>query len=233
MTPPRAWPLFIPRPARCHRVWQSRPTHPRGAGLSLLALVASTCHARMRSTTAIRLNTGIPERLRNRRMCWSGVPCELIWSGPARRGCCWQRCVLTGCIREEGPVFPQVTGHVVGLGGLEPPPSSLSAIGGLPLCNPAFSQVVRDRRGSSNAFLRSRPTSARIGHAAADKLEDQSVAGKVMGLPGGRGSPIRRRGPDCGQTACPTELWGRPVGRQVRPAHLTAPGWPPPRPAKP
>ena len=31
--------------------------------------------------------------------------------------------------------------------------------------------------------------------AAADKLGDQFVAGKVMGLPGGRGSPIERR--DC------------------------------------
>ena len=68
----------------------------------------------------------------------------------------------------------------------------LSAIERLPLCNPAFSQVVRDRQGPSNALLRSRPTSARIGHAAADKLEDQSVAGKVMGLPGGHGSPIER-----------------------------------------
>jgi hypothetical protein len=49
---------------------------------------------------------------------------------------------------------------------------------------------MRDRQGRSNALLRFRPTSARIEHAAADKLEDQSVAGKVMGLPGGRGSPI-------------------------------------------
>jgi hypothetical protein len=81
---------------------------------------------------------------------------------------------------------------MVGLAGLEPAASSLSAIGGSPLCNPAFSQVTRDRRGSSNALLRFRPTSARIGHAAADKLEDQFVAGKVMGLPGGRGSPIER-----------------------------------------
>ena len=35
----------------------------------------------------------------------------------------------------------------VGLGGLERPASSLSAITRLPLCNPAFLQVVRDRRG--------------------------------------------------------------------------------------
>jgi hypothetical protein len=34
-----------------------------------------------------------------------------------------------------------------------------------------------------------RPVSARIGHAAADKLEDQVVAGKVMGLPVGAAAP--------------------------------------------
>jgi hypothetical protein len=41
---------------------------------------------------------------------------------------------------------------MVGLGGLEPPPSSLSAIEGSPLCGPAFSQVTADRQGRSNAF---------------------------------------------------------------------------------
>jgi hypothetical protein len=41
----------------------------------------------------------------------------------------------------------------VGLGGLEPPTSSLSAIEGSPLCNPAFLQVVRDRQGRSNALF--------------------------------------------------------------------------------
>ena len=40
----------------------------------------------------------------------------------------------------------------VGLAGLEPAASSLSAIGGLPLCNPAFLQVKRVRKGRSNAF---------------------------------------------------------------------------------
>jgi hypothetical protein len=34
---------------------------------------------------------------------------------------------------------------VVGLGGLEPPASSLSAIKRLPLCNPALLQVTHDR----------------------------------------------------------------------------------------
>jgi hypothetical protein len=41
---------------------------------------------------------------------------------------------------------------VVGLPGLEPGTSSLSAITRLPLCNPAFLQVVLDRRGRSNAL---------------------------------------------------------------------------------
>jgi hypothetical protein len=41
---------------------------------------------------------------------------------------------------------------VVGLPGLEPGTSSLSAIEGSPLCGPAFSQVAADRRGRSNAF---------------------------------------------------------------------------------
>jgi hypothetical protein len=38
--------------------------------------------------------------------------------------------------------------------------------------------------------------------AAAGRVGDQLVAGKGMGLPGGRGSPIQRR--DRGQAACPT-----------------------------
>jgi hypothetical protein len=40
----------------------------------------------------------------------------------------------------------------VGLAGLEPAPSSLSAITRLPLCNAAFLQVMRDRQGRSNAL---------------------------------------------------------------------------------
>jgi hypothetical protein len=110
----------------------------------------------------------------------------------------------------------------VGLGGLEPPASSLSAITRSPLCGPAFSQVACDRRGSSNAFLRFRPTSARIGHAAADKLGDQFVVGKVMGLPGERSSPIERCDRDRDQVDCPTRVlrpgrvaaWDREPARQ-------------------
>jgi hypothetical protein len=45
------------------------------------------------------------------------------------------------------------TSGVVGLAGLEPAASSLSAIEGSPLCNPAFLQVARDRKGRSNALF--------------------------------------------------------------------------------
>jgi hypothetical protein len=55
--------------------------------------------------------------------------------------------------QRERPAFPLVTGRVVGLAGLEPAASSLSAIEGSPLCGPAFSQVAADRRGRSNAVL--------------------------------------------------------------------------------
>jgi hypothetical protein len=48
--------------------------------------------------------------------------------------------------------FPQVNARLVGLAGLEPAPSSLSAITRLPLCNPAFLQVMRDRKGRSNVL---------------------------------------------------------------------------------
>jgi hypothetical protein len=51
-------------------------------------------------------------------------------------------------------VLPQVSPAVVGLAGLEPAPSSLSAIEGSPLCGPAFSEVAPNRQGQSNAFLR-------------------------------------------------------------------------------
>src|SRR5918992_6342423 len=54
---------------------------------------------------------------------------------------------------DDRRAFPQLNPCMVGLGGVEPPTSSLSAIEGSPLCNPAFLQVVRDRRGRSNALF--------------------------------------------------------------------------------
>jgi hypothetical protein len=47
-----------------------------------------------------------------------------------------------GYPREERPAFVLVTGRLVGLGGLEPPPSSLSGIDGQALCCSVLSQVV-------------------------------------------------------------------------------------------
>jgi transposase len=61
--------------------------------------------------------------------------------------------------------FPQLKAAVVGLAGLEPAASSLSAITRLPLCNPAFSQVVGDRQGRSNAFLATPSQAVQAGKA--------------------------------------------------------------------
>src|SRR4029453_7013082 len=49
----------------------------------------------------------------------------------------------SGCNRDEGSCWLSL---VVGLGGLEPPPSSLSEIDGRPPCYPAFLLVVRLRK---------------------------------------------------------------------------------------
>jgi hypothetical protein len=49
--------------------------------------------------------------------------------------------------------FRLVRGWMVGLGGVEPPTSSLSAIEGSPLCNSAFLQVAHDRQWPSNALF--------------------------------------------------------------------------------
>jgi hypothetical protein len=64
-----------------------------------------------------------------------------------------QRCIRAGRSLRRERAFLLVRGRMVGLGGVEPPTSSLSAIEGSPLCNPAFLQVVRDRRGRSNALF--------------------------------------------------------------------------------
>jgi hypothetical protein len=46
----------------------------------------------------------------------------------------------------ERPAFLLVRGHMVGLGGLEPPTSSLSEIEGSALCYPAFPLVALLRK---------------------------------------------------------------------------------------
>jgi hypothetical protein len=54
---------------------------------------------------------------------------------------------------------------MVGLAGLEPAASSLSAIEGSPLCGPAFSQVAANRQGRSNAFLATPSQAVQAGKA--------------------------------------------------------------------
>jgi hypothetical protein len=64
------------------------------------------------------------------------------------------RCVQAGWdLEDEFPAFPLVRAGVVGLGGLEPPTSSLSGIEGSTLCRPAFPQVAGERQGPRDAFL--------------------------------------------------------------------------------
>jgi hypothetical protein len=67
--------------------------------------------------------------------------------------------------KNDRPAFLLVRGPLVGLGGLEPPPSSLSAITRLPLCNPAFLQVAGDRQGRSDAFLATSFQAVQAGHS--------------------------------------------------------------------
>ena len=57
-----------------------------------------------------------------------------------------QRCIRAGRSLRRERAFLLVRGRMVGLGGVEPPTSSLSAITRLPPCRPASSQVARDRQ---------------------------------------------------------------------------------------
>ena len=91
----------------------------------------------------------------------------------------------------------------------------LSAIEGSPLCGPAFSQVAATVRGEGMRSNNFPPGPAHGQDAvAAGKVCHQPVAGKAMGLPGGRGSPIEWRDRDRDQVECPT--------RVLRPGRLAA-----------
>jgi hypothetical protein len=79
---------------------------------------------------------------------------------------------------------------VVDLPGLEPGTSSLSGIEGSALCGAAFSQIAGERQGRRDAFLQSTRISHGRAAGAVGAVWEPPVAGKVMGLPGGRGSPI-------------------------------------------
>jgi hypothetical protein len=130
----------------------SQPKHP-DVCLSISRLAAWTSAREViRSTTAVRPNTASetaaeePANVLVRRTVRADIerpdPPTLLLaamrpSRPNPRG---------------SPAFPQVTGQVVGLGGLEPPASSLSGIEGYALCGPAFSQVAAERQGPRDAF---------------------------------------------------------------------------------
>jgi hypothetical protein len=103
----------------------------------------------MRSTTAVRPSTDVREARRNRRRCWSDGPFRLIKGGGAADLIADQRWIQLVEPKKQEPAFPLLRGHMVGLGGLEPPASSLSAKYREPLCEPPFAQVALDRRGRS------------------------------------------------------------------------------------
>jgi hypothetical protein len=103
----------------------------------------------------------------------------------------------------------------VGLGGLEPPASSLSAITRLPLCNPAFCRTCATVGGEVMRSCNPARITARTSVVATGKVCQQPVAGKAMGLPVGA-APSR-------VTVTAVRLPARPrAGRLARRAANTA-----------
>jgi hypothetical protein len=154
MSPP--WPSALPRarfgdikPDRAHasipRLWPTRCSIWR----------SPSAREVMRSTTAVRLNT----RLRESPQDLANVLVRRAVRTQNERRTRRLRCRPAIYPSRLNPgteiAFPLVRGRTVGLGGLEPPTSSLSAITRSPPCNPAFSQVARDRKGRSNALSES------------------------------------------------------------------------------
>jgi hypothetical protein len=70
----------------------------------------------------------------------------------------------------ERTAFQLVRGRIMGLGGIEPPTSSLSGIEGSALYGPAFPQVVSERQGRSYAFKRPTGTRSLLTTNAVDHL---------------------------------------------------------------
>ena len=99
-----------------------------------------------------------------------------------------------------------VHGVVVGLGGLEPPASSLSEMDGQPLCYLAFPLVVRLRKSYKDGV--------NLSSGTALVLATYSVLADLMGcssakdpwLRRGRRRPVRHRGPGGGS------MWLEPSG---------------------
>ena len=107
----------------------------------------------MRSTTAVRLNTHLRESPQDLANVLVRRAVRAQNERRTRRLRCRPAIYPSRLNPGTEIVFPLVRGRTVGLGGLEPPTSSLSAIMGLPLCNPAFLQVARIRNMRSNALF--------------------------------------------------------------------------------
>src|SRR5215213_9507474 len=107
----------------------------------------------MRSTTAVRLNTRLresPQDLADVLVRWAVRTQKRAANPPTPcRPAIYPNRLNPG----TEIAFPLVRGRTVGLGGLEPPTSSLSGIEGSALCAPAFSQVAGERQGRRDAFL--------------------------------------------------------------------------------
>jgi len=137
-----------------HHLWESRSEHPEVLGHSLVNLAALPSAGEvMRCPTAVLPNRGVRGAHEYRRTCWSDNPSRARKEAGPTDFVADQRCIRAGRSLRRERAFLLVRGRMVGLGGVEPPTSSLSAIGGSPLCNPAFWQVVRIRNRRSNALF--------------------------------------------------------------------------------
>jgi hypothetical protein len=132
----------------------AEPTkHPEVLGHSLLNPARSTSTQSNALYDRCATERRRPGELRERQTCWSGgvraegerrTPPTLVAD---------QRCIEVGWTQEERMAFPLVRAGLVGLGGGEPPTSSLSGIEGSALCGPAFPQVTAERQGRRDTFL--------------------------------------------------------------------------------
>ena len=111
----------------------------------------------MWSPTAVRPSAPPWGQAAQLRKCWSGRHEGQLASNPVHLIPDRDASKPAGNQRTIGQRFGWSKACLVGLGGLEPPTSSLSAIEGSALCGPAFSQVTADRQTRSNAFLEGRP----------------------------------------------------------------------------
>jgi hypothetical protein len=129
-------------------------------------------------------------------------------------------------LKNEGLRFRWSEGWMVGLGGVEPPTSSLSGIEGSALCGPPFPQVTAERQGRRDAFKR---LNRKCHQVAA------TIAHTVRLVPGEGSRPWRLgRRPQSNPGRCPSTGPSASVSLPRRPGHrldLSRPATPPPCPA--